>query len=208
MILYYIERLESDQVHTTLTQCMLTLTKMSEALIQIGVVGCADIGRKVSRAINLSPNATICSVASRNYDKAAAFAAANGYPLTAKVYGNYEALLEDPDVDAVYMPLPTSLHLKWAVLAAQNKKHLLLEKPVALDVAEFDEIVGACEDNGVQFMDNTMWVHNPRTAKMAQFFNDPHRFGQLKSVIYMSIPSSTIIFGLPNKFVKLLLSQV
>ncbi|GAU13261.1 hypothetical protein TSUD_42150 [Trifolium subterraneum] len=154
---------------------------MSEALIQIGVVGCADIARKVSRAINLSPNATICAVASRSYDKASTFAAANGYPLTAKIYGNYEALLEDPDVDAVYMPLPTSLHLRWAVLAAQNKKHLLLEKPVALNVAEFDEIMLACESNGVQFMDNTMWVHNPRTAAMAQVFNDKHRFGQLKS---------------------------
>ncbi|XP_058740926.1 uncharacterized oxidoreductase At4g09670-like [Vicia villosa] len=155
---------------------------MSEALIQIGVVGCADIARKVSRAINLAPNATICAVASRSHDKASAFAAANGYPLTAKIYGNYEALLQDPDVDAVYMPLPTSLHLRWAVLAAQNKKHLLLEKPVALDVAEFDQIAEACESNGVQFMDNTMWVHNPRTASMANFLNDANRFGNLKSI--------------------------
>jgi predicted dehydrogenase len=160
---------------------------MSEALIQIGVVGCADIARKVSRAINLSPNATICAAASRSYDKASTFAAANGYPLTAKVYGNYEALLEDPDVDAVYMPLPTSLHLRWAVLAAQNKKHLLLEKPVALNVAEFDEITLACQSNGVQFMDNTMWVHNPRTAAMSQVFNDKNRFGQLKSVNFTFI---------------------
>ncbi|KAJ1424942.1 Oxidoreductase, N-terminal [Sesbania bispinosa] len=155
---------------------------MAETLIQIGVIGCADIARKVSRAISLAPNATVCAVASRSADKASTFAAANGLPLTAKVYGSYEALLEDPEVDAVYMPLPTSLHLRWAVLAAQKKKHLLLEKPVALDVGQFDHIVEACESNGVQFMDNTMWVHNPRTSTMAQFFNDPHRFGHLKSV--------------------------
>ncbi|QCE08029.1 uncharacterized oxidoreductase At4g09670-like [Vigna unguiculata] len=155
---------------------------MAETLIQIGIVGCADIARKVSRAINLAPNAAICAVSSRSHEKAAAFAAANGLPLSAKVYGSYEAILEDPEVDAVYMPLPTSLHLKWAVLAAQNKKHLLLEKPVALDVAQFDHILEACESSGVQFMDNTMWVHNPRTAAMANFLNDAQRFGNLKSV--------------------------
>ncbi|KAK7270397.1 hypothetical protein RIF29_23497 [Crotalaria pallida] len=152
------------------------------ALIQIGVVGCADIARKVSRAITLSPNATISAVASRSYDKAASFAADNSFPPTAKVYGSYEALLDDPDVDAVYMPLPTSLHLKWALLAATKKKHLLLEKPVALDVGEFDEIAEACEYNGLQFMDNTMWVHHPRTTAITHFLTDPHRFGLLKSV--------------------------
>ncbi|XP_020231679.1 uncharacterized oxidoreductase At4g09670 [Cajanus cajan] len=155
---------------------------MAEGLIQIGVVGCADIARKVSRAISLAPNAALCGVASRSLEKASAFAAANNLPLSAKVYGSYEALLEDPDVDAVYMPLPTTLHLHWALLAAQNKKHLLLEKPVALHVAQFDRILEACQSNGLQFMDNTMWVHNPRTAAMAQFLNDAHRFGNLKSV--------------------------
>jgi predicted dehydrogenase len=64
---------------------------------------------------------------------------------------------------------------------------LLLEKPVALNVAEFDQITLACENNGVQFMDNTMWVHNPRTAAMAQVFNDKNRFGQLKSVNFTFI---------------------
>ena len=54
---------------------------------------------------------------------------------------------------------------------------------MALDVKQFDEIVEACESNGVQFMDNTMWVHNPRTNAMAEFLNNANRFGQLKSVI-------------------------
>ena len=54
------------------------------------------------------------------------------------------------------MPLPTSLHVRWAVLAAQKKKHLLLEKPVTLSTAEFDAIMEACEENGMQFMDGTM----------------------------------------------------
>ena len=99
-----------------------------------------------------------------------------------KVYGSYEAVLDDPEVDAVYVPLPTSLHLHWAVLAAQKKKHLLLEKPVALNVAELDKILEACQSNGLQYMDATMWMHHPRTPKMFQFISDPHQFGRLQSV--------------------------
>ena len=155
---------------------------MAEMPIRFGIVGCAEIARKVSRAIKLAPNATLYAVSSHSLEKASNFATANGFPPNVKVYGSYEAVLDDPDVDAVYMPLPTSLHVRWAVLAAQKKKHLLLEKPVALNVAEFDKIIEACESNGVQFMDCAMWVHHPRTAKMSEFLYDPQRFGQLKLV--------------------------
>ncbi|KAA8537988.1 hypothetical protein F0562_027432 [Nyssa sinensis] len=155
---------------------------MAETQIRFGILGCADIARKVSRAITLAPNASLYAVGSRSIHKAARFASANGFPPSAKVYGSYEAVLDDPDVDAVYVPLPTSLHVRWAVLAAQKKKHLLLEKPVALNVSEFDTIIEACESNGVQFMDATMWMHHPRTAKMREFLSDSQRFGQLKSV--------------------------
>ncbi|XP_022772387.1 uncharacterized oxidoreductase At4g09670-like [Durio zibethinus] len=155
---------------------------MADTPIRFGIIGCAEIARRVSRAILLAPNATLSAIASRSLDKAANFAKANGFPPEAKVYGSYESLLDDPDVDAVYLPLPTSLHLKWAVLTAQKKKHLLLEKPVALNVAEFDQILKACDENGVQIMDGTMWVHHPRTQKMKEFLDDKERFGQLKTV--------------------------
>ncbi|MBA0595882.1 uncharacterized oxidoreductase At4g09670 [Gossypium raimondii] len=155
---------------------------MTHTSIRFGIIGCADIARKVSRAILLAPNATLSAVASRSLHKAADFAKPNGFPPEAKIYGSYESLLDDPDIDAVYMPLPTTLHLKWAVLIAQKKKHLLTEKPVALNVAEFDEIVRACEENGVQIMDGTMWMHHPRTHKMKEFLQDKQRFGQLKTV--------------------------
>ncbi|OVA08099.1 Oxidoreductase [Macleaya cordata] len=155
---------------------------MAEKPIRFGILGCAEIARKVSRAITLCPNTNLYAVASRSIEKAKNFASSNGFPSTAKIYGSYEALLDDPDVDAVYVPLPTSLHLRWAVLVAEKKKHLLLEKPVALNVQEFDRIIEACESNGVQFMDGTMWMHHPRTAKMREFLSDSERFGQLKSV--------------------------
>nr|GEZ70908.1 uncharacterized oxidoreductase At4g09670 [Tanacetum cinerariifolium] len=126
---------------------------MTETRIRFGILGC-----------------------SRSLDKATAFALENHFPESAKVYGSYDAVLDDPDVDAVYVPLPTSLHLHWAVLAATKKKHILLEKPVALNVGELDTILEACESNGVQFMDATMWMHHPHTLC------DQQRFGQLKSV--------------------------
>lgn len=153
-----------------------------EAPIRFGILGCAEIARKLSRAINLAPNAELCAVASRSLDKAKAFAAANGFPSHAKIYGSYDALLDDPDIDAVYAPLPTSLHLYWAVLAAKKNKHLLLEKPVALNVSEFDAILDAVESSGVQLMDGTMWMHHARTPAMKDFLSDADRFGQLKTV--------------------------
>lgn len=156
--------------------------RMADNPIRFGIVGCAEIARKVSRAISLSPNSTIHAVGSRSLEKATKFASANGFPPSTKIYGSYEAVLDDPEVDVIYMPLPTSLHVHWAVLAAEKKKHLLLEKPVALDVAQLDLILEACESNGVQFMDSTMWMHHPRTVKMREFLSDPRRFGQLKSV--------------------------
>lgn len=150
--------------------------------IRIGVMGCAEIAREVSRAINLAPNATIAAVASRSLEKAKTFATANGYQQSVKIHGSYESILEDSEVDALYIPLPTSLHVEWATRAAESGKHILLEKPVAMNVAEFDKIVAACEKNGVQMMDGTMWAHHPRTAKLKEFLFDSDRFGQFKNV--------------------------
>lgn len=175
----------------------------SETPIRFGILGCADIARKLSRAITLAPNASLYAVGSRSVEKASRFAAANGFPSTAKVYGSYDAVLDDPEVDAVYVPLPTSLHLRWAVLAAQKKKHLLLEKPVALNVSELDTILEACESNGVQFMDATMWMHHPRTAKMREFLSDSERFGELKTVCYFWGVDDDLFWDLLFEFMKI-----
>ncbi|XP_073128136.1 uncharacterized oxidoreductase At4g09670-like [Henckelia pumila] len=162
---------------------------MAPPPIKFGILGCAGIARKVSRAIILSPNSTLQSVGSRSIEKAANFAKQNGFPESAKVYGSY-----DPEVDAVYLPLPTSMHAEWAVRAARAKKHLLLEKPVALNVQEFDLILDECESNGVQIMDGTMWMHHPRTAETKEFLSDPSLFGELKSV------HSCFTFGVSDDF--------
>ncbi|KAI6681057.1 hypothetical protein NL676_034938 [Syzygium grande] len=155
---------------------------MAQTAVRFGILGCANIARQLSRAIMLSPNTALCAISSRSIEKARKFAADNGLPSTVKIYGDYRAVLDDPDIDAVYIPLPTTLHAKWAVAAAEKKKHMLLEKPVALDVAELDLILKACELNGVQFMDGTMWVHHPRTERMREALRDERSFGQLKMI--------------------------
>lgn len=155
---------------------------MAQTAVRFGILGCANIARQLSRAIALSSNTTLCAVASRSVEKAQKFVADNSLPSTVKIYGEYGEVLDDPDIDAVYIPLPTTLHVKWAVAAAEKKKHVLLEKPVALDVAELDRILEACESNGVQFMDGTVWVHHPRTGRMKEALGDERCFGQLKLI--------------------------
>jgi predicted dehydrogenase len=134
--------------------------------VRFGILGCANIARKVARAISLSPNATIYAIASRSIQKAEKFVTENSLPASVRIYGSYNEVVEDSGVDAVYIPLPTSLHVQWAVTAASKKKHILVEKPAALDVEELDRILEACEFNGVQFMDGSMWLRHPRTAHM------------------------------------------
>ncbi|KAG9132910.1 hypothetical protein Leryth_014843 [Lithospermum erythrorhizon] len=155
---------------------------MAEHTIHFGILGCASIARRNSRAIKLAPNCSISALGSRSLERAKKFAKENEYPAYVKLYGSYEEVLDDPNVDVVYVPLPTSLHVKWAVLAAQKKKHVLLEKPVALNLKDLDVILEACETNGVQYMDGTMWMHHPRTPKMREFLSDSHQFGKLKAI--------------------------
>ncbi|PWA42141.1 NAD(P)-binding domain-containing protein [Artemisia annua] len=153
-----------------------------KTLVRFGILGCAEIARKVCRAITLSPNSTVYAISSRTIEKAKQFATNNNLPELVTIYGSYEEVLDDPYVDAVYVPLPTSLHLKWAVMAANKRKHVLLEKPTALNVGELDQILEACESNGVQFMDGSMWYHHPRTARMKEFLMDPNLFGEVKTI--------------------------
>ena len=133
--------------------------------MRFGIFGCAHIAVKLCKAIGIAPNATLRAIGSRSLDKATKFAADNDLPPSVRVCGSYEAVLEDNEVEAVYIPLPTALHVKWAVMAAEKRKHVLLEKPVALNVSELDQILEACEANGVQFMDGTMWIHHLRESE-------------------------------------------
>ncbi|XVF80445.1 hypothetical protein PTKIN_Ptkin15bG0073800 [Pterospermum kingtungense] len=163
----------------------------TKAPIRFGIIGCASIARKVARAINLAPNSTLHAIGSRSIEKAKQFASVNGLHQSVKVYGSYDQVLKDPLVDAVYMPLPTSLHVHWAVMAAQNGKHVLIEKPTALDVGELDRILEACESNGLQFMDGSMWLHHPRTVKMKEMLFHSKLLGDVNYIYSTSTTSAS-----------------
>ena len=108
-------------------------------------------------------------------DKAQAAARAAGIPVA---HGSYEALLDDPTIDAVYIPLPNTLHAEWTRKAADRGKHVLCEKPLTPTAAEAAELVAYCRAKSVKLMDGFMWPHHPRTARLRQLLDSgEHRRG-------------------------------
>ena len=95
----------------------------------------------------------VVAIGSRDASKGLRLLERYGLEGSARAYGSYEEVLADPEVDAVYVPLPTTLHVRWVRLAAEAGKAVLLEKPIALTAAATDEVVGACRGAGVQLMD-------------------------------------------------------
>lgn len=141
----------------------------SKNLVRWGILSTANIATKVARAINLAENAELVAIASRTEERATAWAQKHNVPIA---YGNYDALLSDSSLDAIYIPLPPSMHAEWTIRAAERGKHVLCEKPLAADSDEATVMVDACRQNGVQLMDGVMWVHHERTAVMKQKLGD------------------------------------
>ncbi|KAF3527044.1 hypothetical protein F2Q69_00050840 [Brassica cretica] len=149
--------------------------------VRIGLLGCIRFASKFVRTVTQSSNAVIIAISDPSIETANTFAAANNLsPETVSVYGSYEELLNDPRVDAVYLTMPVTQRAKWAVTAAEKKKHLLVEKPPAQNAAEIDKIVEACESNGVQFMDGTIWLHHKRTVKIRETMFDSGLLGDIR----------------------------
>ena len=152
---------------------------MTAGVVRWGVLSTANIGRAaVNPAIQASSNGELVGIASRDGATAQRFAKAHGFTAS---YGSYEALLDDPDIDAVYIPLPNSLHREWAVRSARAGKHVLCEKPLALDVAECREMAAAAKDAGVQLMEAFMYRFHPRTERVLDLIQ-AGRVGDLRTV--------------------------
>ena len=144
-----------------------------------GVLGCARIAvTRVIPAILNSQRGELVAVASRGEEKARETAGRLGIP---KAYGSYEALLEDPDIDAVYIPLPNHLHREWTIRAARAGKHVLCEKPLALTAAEAEEMVRVCADAGVHLAEAFMYRHHPRIARIRQILASGE-IGELRAI--------------------------
>lgn len=149
-------------------------------MVKWGILGTASIARKVCVAVIEASNADCIAVASRSQDKAEVFAKENGIP---KAYGSYDDLLNDPEVEVVYIPLPTGVRKEWIIKAATQKKHILTEKPFATTTRDAVYLVEFCKEKGVQLMDNTMFMHHERQVKMRSYMDDADMFGTVKRVV-------------------------
>ncbi len=129
-------------------------------------------------ALAAAPSAELVAVASRDEARARAFAEKHNVPAA---YGSYEALLAAEDVDAVYIPLPNHLHKPWTLRAAQAGKHVLCEKPLALNAAEAEEMVAACRAAGVKLMEAFQWRHHPQAHAVRAMVREG-RVGALRMI--------------------------
>jgi len=131
--------------------------------VRIGVLGAAKIARLFAEGVRPSRKVVIAAVASRDVDRAAAFARdAN----IARVHASYEALLADPEIDAVYVPLPNNLHAAWSIRAAEAGKHVLCEKPLAASAAEARAVFEAARRNSVFVVEAYPYRAQPQTVKL------------------------------------------
>lgn len=137
---------------------------MSIETLRWGVISTSNIGRAaVIPAIQASRNGEVVAVASRDRERAQEFAQRVGIP---RHYGSYEALLDDSEIDAIYNPLPNSLHREWTIEAVRRGKHVLCEKPLGLDAAECVEMDVEATANGVRLMEAFMYRFHPRTERV------------------------------------------
>jgi predicted dehydrogenase len=147
--------------------------------VRWGVLSTARIATdKVVPGIGRSSLGEVVAIASRSDGKAKAAAAALGIP---RWHGSYEALLDDPDVDAVYIPLPNHLHMAWTIRALQAGKHVLCEKPLALTAADAERMAEAAEAAGRLLMEAFMYRHHPSWIALRELVGSG-RLGRLAVV--------------------------
>jgi D-xylose 1-dehydrogenase (NADP+, D-xylono-1,5-lactone-forming) len=135
------------------------------APVRWGFLSTARINSRLLAAAEKTELAEVVAVASRDAHRAEAYAAEHGIP---RAHGSYEALLNDPGVDAVYISLPNSFHVEWSVRALAAGKHVLCEKPLTRRPEEVEEAFAAADRAGRVLMEAFMWRHSPQTAKLIQ----------------------------------------
>lgn len=144
--------------------------------LRIGVLGCARIARAALLDVRpFAPRIEVLAVASRDAARSAAFARAHDVP---RAYGDYQALLDDPDVEAVYNPLPNSLHAEWTIRALEAGKAVLCEKPMASNADEARRMADAARAAGRPLVEAFHYRHHP----LALFVADLFRSGGLGAV--------------------------
>jgi D-xylose 1-dehydrogenase (NADP+, D-xylono-1,5-lactone-forming) len=133
--------------------------------VQWGVLSTARINDKFLSGVAGSTECAVLAVASRDADRVRTYARERDID---RAYGSYEDLLADPDIDAVYISLPNSLHLEWARRALDAGKHVLCEKPLSRRLADVDAIFDLAERHERLLMEAFMYRHNPQTARIVE----------------------------------------
>jgi D-xylose 1-dehydrogenase (NADP+, D-xylono-1,5-lactone-forming) len=135
---------------------------MTEA-VRWGILSTADINNKVLAGLPGSPAVDVVAVGSRDAARAEAFASEHGLP---RAHGSYEQLLADPDVEAVYIPLPNGMHVEWTLAAIAAGKHVLCEKPLSPRAEEVERCFDAAEAAGLVLSEGFMWRHTPQAQRL------------------------------------------
>jgi D-xylose 1-dehydrogenase (NADP+, D-xylono-1,5-lactone-forming) len=143
-----------------------------------GLLSTANINGKLLAGARGTDEATVTAVASRDRGRAEEFAREHDIE---RAHGSYEALLEDPDVDAIYNPLPNSLHVPWSVRALEAGKHVLCEKPLTRRPAEAEAAFAAAQRAGRLLEEAFMWRHHPQTHRLRELI-DEGAIGRLRMV--------------------------
>ncbi len=148
--------------------------------VRWGQISAANIGvKKVLPAMQRGKYSEVVAISSRELTRARKAAKALGIP---KAYGSYEALLADPDIDAVYNPLPNHLHVPWSIKALEAGKHVLVEKPLALTAAEAQSLADAAQKYPrLKIMEAFMYRHHPQWVRAKKMVADG-KIGTLRTI--------------------------
>lgn len=158
-------------------------------VIKWGILSTASIAQKaIIPALKKSKNSEVYAIASEN-NKSKQTASLFNIP---KAYDSYLDLLEDQEIEAVYIPLPNTLHKKWVIEAANKGKHVLCEKPAALKSDDLKEMINACKQNNVLFMEAFMYQFHPQHQSVKEIISS----GEIGDVKHMT---SAFTFQLDNK---------
>src|SRR5437868_3255130 len=133
--------------------------------VKWGIISTANINRLFLEGARQASGVEIATVASRDRVKAEEYARENGI---ATAHGSYEELLQDPQIEAVYISLPNSLHVEWSIRALEAGKHVLCEKPMSRHVADAERAFDLAEANGLVLSEAFMWRHNPQTNRLQE----------------------------------------
>src|SRR6188768_2614014 len=151
---------------------------MTTRKLRWGIISTGKIARTFARALAQSETGELVSVASRTPEGVSAFAAEFRVP---HAHESYEALLADPEVEAVYIATPHPWHAQWAIAAARAKKHVLCEKPLGMNHSEVEAIVQAARDNDVFLMEAFMYRCSPQTRELVRLLRSG-TLGRVKGI--------------------------